>query len=796
MGKTVYVDYAAAGANNGSGWANAYTFLQDALADANDSAKPVEIRVAQGTYTPDCGQEYLCGDKEAKFFLKSGVTLKGGFAGAGADDPDAWDPQAYKTVLSGDLGGNDERLLENFVENSDHVIWCIEEDASAVLDGFTITGGYATERIGGGLLNYQANPTIIRCVFFDNYAAQGGGMANRFSSPMVSDCTFSGNLVRYSGGGMYNTDESHPTIEACLFYDNWSTLLGGGGMACGDSNPTLIHCRFIENGAPFGGGMYNAASNPFISNCTFSQNWTNSWGGGMQNEAGSDPKMVNCIFWDNTPDGICTFGTGADVTYSNVQGGHIGVGNMDTDPLFANPNAGDYHLKSQAGRWDAVSETWRIDNVTSPCIDAGNPDDPIVDEPSPNGNIVNMGAYGGTVEASKSLFTVSEEDFESRDFSTFPWEHDGDASWTITSDEKHSGAYSAQSGAIGDDQNTTLQVTLDCVSGNIAFYRKVSSEEGWDFLAFYIDGVKKGEWSGTTDWDQVSFSVSAGTRTFEWTYSKDGSGSEGDDIAWIDDIVFPTGAGTDTDADTEADVEIPSVETPPVLDGVVDGIWSLSTEQSVARSIAESRPSSSADCSGSWRALWDPENLYVLVNVMDEALFNDSPWNNSWQDDSVEVYVDGDNSKGFSVDNNDHQYTFRWNTVVEGPRAHHHGASSLVGVEYAVATTSHGYLFEIKLPWKSIRGVPASLGELIGIDMFINDDDDGGSRETQIAWHTTDPDGWQTPSMWGTALLVREQLCLLVSNIFGILLPPDRALFLKPLIEKPAYITSQQFGQT
>jgi hypothetical protein len=66
------------------------------LADANDSPKPVEIRVAGGTYTPDCGEGCIRGDKGAKFLLKSGVTLKGGFAGTGADDPDAWDHQVSR----------------------------------------------------------------------------------------------------------------------------------------------------------------------------------------------------------------------------------------------------------------------------------------------------------------------------------------------------------------------------------------------------------------------------------------------------------------------------------------------------------------------------------------------------------------------------------------------------------------------------------------------------------------------------------------------------------------------------
>ncbi len=133
------------------------------------------------------------------------------------------------------------------------------------------------------------------------------------------------------------------------------------------------------------------------------------------------------------------------------------------------------------------------------------------------------------------------EDFETGDFSKFPWEHYGDETWTwdVTSWQKHSGAYSAEAGWIDHDQSTTLQVTLDCVSGDITFYRKVSSESRCDYLKFYIDGVEKGEWSGEQDWAEASFPVTAGTRTFEWTYSKDGSESDGEDTAWIDDIVFP-----------------------------------------------------------------------------------------------------------------------------------------------------------------------------------------------------------------------------------------------------------------
>ena len=148
-----------------------------------------------------------------------------------------------------------------------------------------------------------------------------------------------------------------------------------------------------------------------------------------------------------------------------------------------------------------------------------------------------------------------KEDFEAGDFSRFPWEHTTDVSWTITSSEQHSGSYSAQTGAIGDSETSTLRVTLDCESGTIAFYLRVSSESGYDFLTFHIDGVEKDTWSGEEGWAEVSFPVTAGTRTFKWTYSKDGSVSEGDDTAWIDDIVFPIVGN--------------SVPQPPSPDGVI-----------------------------------------------------------------------------------------------------------------------------------------------------------------------------------------------------------------------------------
>ncbi|MCH8216068.1 MAG: hypothetical protein IH892_04775 [Planctomycetes bacterium] len=131
------------------------------------------------------------------------------------------------------------------------------------------------------------------------------------------------------------------------------------------------------------------------------------------------------------------------------------------------------------------------------------------------------------------------EDFESGDFRTFDWMTFGDQYWFISSDEFNTGNHSAQAGSVTNDESSTLEVTLDCISKDISFYLKVSSESNFDKLIFRIDGIELADWSGEMDWTEVSYTVSPGTHVFKWTYEKDGSVSEGRDTAWIDDIIFP-----------------------------------------------------------------------------------------------------------------------------------------------------------------------------------------------------------------------------------------------------------------
>jgi hypothetical protein len=128
------------------------------------------------------------------------------------------------------------------------------------------------------------------------------------------------------------------------------------------------------------------------------------------------------------------------------------------------------------------------------------------------------------------------DNFESGDLSS--WNFGGDTPWVISSDEKNSGDYAASSGIIIDSQWTYMYKTQDVPRGHISFARKVSSEYGYDWFVFYIDGEAVDIAGGDSDWKERQYFVNASTHDFYWSYQKDSSVSEGSDHAWVDDIVF------------------------------------------------------------------------------------------------------------------------------------------------------------------------------------------------------------------------------------------------------------------
>ncbi|MCD6415444.1 MAG: cadherin-like domain-containing protein, partial [Planctomycetes bacterium] len=198
----------------------------------------------------------------------------------------------------------------------------------------------------------------------------------------------------------------------------------------------------------------------------------------------------------------------------------------------------------------------------------------------------------------------------------------------------------------------------------------------------------------------------------------------------------------------QADATIAKTTTAPTIDGTVDSIWSSATSYSIANLIV-GRVKDPADLSGTWRALWDSDNIYFLVEVTDADLVNDST--EPYDDDCVEIYLDPDNSKGTSYDGvNDYQLLFRWNdaTIHVGGNS----CTDTTGMDFAIVDTANGYRFEASFPWSTL-GVTPVAGNMVGVDAAMDDDDKNRNRDAQMMWHDTTGDGWTDPSVFGTAEL-------------------------------------------
>jgi hypothetical protein len=116
---------------------------------------------------------------------------------------------------------------------------------------------------------------------------------------------------------------------------------------------------------------------------------------------------------------------------------------------------------------------------------------------------------------------------------TLSFTTDGSADWFSQIVTSYYDGDAAQSGGISDNQESWMQTTVSG-AGTVSFYWKVSSEGGYDYLEFYIDGSLQDRISGTEDWHLIAYTLSLGSHTFEWRYVKDYGVSEGDDCGWID----------------------------------------------------------------------------------------------------------------------------------------------------------------------------------------------------------------------------------------------------------------------
>jgi predicted outer membrane repeat protein len=440
----IYVNANATGNNNGTSWKNAYTSLQDAIGSADFNS---QIWVAAGTYKPSQS------DRKISFQLKNGVAIYGGFTGDETKLAQR-DWQKNSTILSGEIGN-----LSNQNDNSYHVVDASNTTNSTVLDGFTITSGNANHSSynsgggiyskqsqaifanlivqqnyaldGGGLYSSDSLNQLYKVNFFDNQANQNGGaiytnnshlimsdssfgqnhaegdggaLFNYNSNPILTKINFGNNTAADEGGAIFNDYQSNPAIFNSVFRGNAAIASGGAIFNHGSTvDARYFNSIFDSNNSQLGGAIYNYQSNSSGVNNTFTNNQAKS-GAAVYSEGDEDtkPAFNNSIFWGNqgTIDSDPIVNQEADtiVSYSLVEGGYSGKGNINRDPLFVDAKAGNLSLQANSPGINTGNNVF----VTSKIDLAGN--QRIINQ------TVDLGAY--EYSSSVAEITVNLWDFE------------------------------------------------------------------------------------------------------------------------------------------------------------------------------------------------------------------------------------------------------------------------------------------------------------------------------------------------------------------------------------------------
>ncbi|MCK5863050.1 MAG: right-handed parallel beta-helix repeat-containing protein, partial [Candidatus Hydrogenedentes bacterium] len=369
------------GTGSGTAWAESGSLQATVDAAAEDD----EVWVMAGTYTAIT---------DPVLTMKDGVSLYGGFDGTETErDQRNWNVNV--TTFDGESARR-----------------CVTGADDACLDGFTVANGSSSK--GAGMYISNASPVISNCIFTNGSTnVEGGaGIYNEYGAPVINNCTFSENYVSgsvlsgFHGAGVYSNGTL--LVSNCSFSNNLTAKYGFGGGICTQGTAQINNCIFESNRSDAGGGIYTSGSSEIINcifsgnivekrgggiysdgistqivNCTLINNQAED-GGGLYNSSDSIGVVTNCIFWENSASQFLAISGDPTVTYSCVQNGFDGEGNIDTNPSFVYGNSIIPKL---------------LEN--SPCVDTGTsvgaPAADIQGNLRPVGDGVDMGVFEGSV---------------------------------------------------------------------------------------------------------------------------------------------------------------------------------------------------------------------------------------------------------------------------------------------------------------------------------------------------------------------------------------------------------------
>jgi hypothetical protein len=661
----------------------------DAVFTGGDLQQFIDWNGGKTIYLPK-GIYYI--DREL-YFGVDGTTLKG----AGS-----WHTQIHFTQRSSLDGG----LRANAYDVSFQGLYLTTDQNSRSnsykgLNG-VFTGGSHIEDIwaehfeaGAWIAQYNSGPsradgfTLTKCRFRNNYA-DGINLTRGSRNATISHSNF-----RSNGD------------DAMAIWSN------SGSMECQNN---LFEYNTAElNWRSAGCALYGGYNNQFRHIVVKDQNEVgikvnNAFNGSIYNSDGQhifdDIEIHRCGTQRDLFDGRVA---ALDIACSDVGGTRVNNVKFSNMAIYDSKNDA-VHIKKWGGEgfYNLVFENITIDGTG-------------LEYPSNSTGDIRSRGYGILFQGEPSGYgTYCNLQFFNRGGNAPEWESKGDIgsfSWTTASGCSNASA-EVTSPSNGDafglcDGDITIEANATSTGGSI------------EKVVFYLDGEQVGEdFSSPYSYDLEN----PGAGNYSISASVVSAGVESFSIP-----IEVSVAGA-----------VREFENAPIIDGIMDFGWFDKVNYSLNKQMwGGNGISGSSDLSAYFKIGMDQDNLYVFVDVTDDALYADSETNENWKDDKVEIYVDFGNDKLNEYGDDDHFYGF-----VHDDETFYFGPGSATGATFAEGSKNNGYMIEVSIPWSTIGGIP-EFGDFIGIEVMVNDDDNGGDRESKIAWTDDSDNSWNNPSLFG-----------------------------------------------